>query len=162
MIEALPKEEYGNRIDYINDRIFKSKQIADKVTDVEEVSIKTITELMDEIDNESKSADKTENSQEELSPDIKQFICAPFEKISDDVFKDGTKNFSYSYKLNVFKQFCQEYTDNGGVFELDKLEISSFEDSKIRLKYKSLWNDFVSIRINLFETKLRDLFEKRL
>ena len=41
------------------------------------------------------------------------------------------------------------------------MKIEEFSQKHIREKYASLWNDFVSIRINLFNGKLQQLFAKK-
>ena len=81
-----------------------------------------------------------------------------FEKNDNGIGKD------LDSKLDVFKQFCQEckFREGEVVWNCDKLEISSFNKKEMRDLYSSRWNDFVSIRIDLFDNKLRQLFEKKL
>ena len=164
---VLPKQEHGNKIDYINRCVFESKEVTGDEIDEEAVSLTTMTQLMNEIDNETKANtvnnndnnnnnNKVDQETQELSQNITQFICNPFSKMAD--FKEKE---NFDYKLNMFKQFCQE-NKTGGIFRCSKLELASFEDEEIRNKYELLWHDFVSIRINLFEIKLRNLFEKQL
>ena len=63
----------------------------------------------------------------------------------------------------MFKQFCQAFTLHyDHPFECDTLKTDKFPQTDIGGKYASLWNDFVSIRINLFNGKLRQLFENTL
>ena len=69
---------------------------------------------------------------------------------------------NFESQFDVFKQFCQGFSGSGGKFECDELKMEEFAQDDIAKKYESLWNDFVSIRINLLNGKLRQLFEKTL
>ena len=55
---------------------------------------------------------------------------------------------SFEYQLNAFEQFC-----------FKEAELSEFLKEDIRQKYKSLWNDFVSIKVKLIDGKLYNLFK---
>ena len=73
----------------------------------------------------------------------------------------GNFDFSFESQFDMFRQFCQR-NDKVKVYECDELKMEEFVQEDIRQKYVSLWNDFVSIRINLFNGKLKQLFEKKL
>ena len=64
----------------------------------------------------------------------------------------------------MFRQFCQKFIDEGilAVYKCDELKTEEFLQENIREKYALLWDDFVLIRIHLFNGKLRQLFEKKL
>ena len=66
----------------------------------------------------------------------------------------------------MFTQFCQGFTygkySKDGSYKCDELKIEEFLENDIREKYVSIWNDFVSIRINFLNVKLRRLFERKL
>ena len=107
---VLPKQEHGNKIDYINRCVFESKEVTGDEIDEEAVSLTTMTQLMNEIDNETKvntvnNNNKVDQEAPKLSQNVTQFICNPFSKMTD--FKEKE---NFEYKLDMFKQFCQENT----------------------------------------------------
>lgn len=59
----------------------------------------------------------------------------------------------------MFEQFCQEIKFCTKIYNDEKIQFEEFEKAEIREKHFSLWNDFVSIRVNLIDGKLRQLFE---
>ena len=52
----------------------------------------------------------------------------------------------FVFQLNIFKQFCNGWDIDDTIYEVEE----------IRNKYFHLWNDFVSIRINLIDGKLKE------
>ena len=73
-------------------------------------------------------------------------------------------NFTFESQFDIFRQFCQKFSDSCTyhVYHCSELKVEVFLQEDIRGKYASLWNDFVSIQINLLNGKLRQLFENRL
>ena len=67
---------------------------------------------------------------------------------------------TFESQFDIFRQFCQSI--RARVYKCDELKMELFLDKDIRVKYKSLWNDVVSIRMNLLNGKFRQLFENRL
>ena len=79
-------------------------------------------------------------------------------------FKNATR-----FQSAVFEQFCaanpgwQDRIFGKHHYYCKKLELSSFNSSdfkKDKIKYESIWKDFISIRTNLIETELDSLFIK--
>ena len=69
----------------------------------------------------------------------------------------------------MFKQFCQKMemsndivTNHGTEYECGELKIESFKSKDIQLQYSSLWNDFISLRVNLIDGKLKYFLQNRL
>ena len=67
----------------------------------------------------------------------------------------------------MFKQFCDKWDDKklspfSTIYRCKELKLESFIDTKMCNKYQTLWNDFVSIRINLINGKLRQFFANTL
>ena len=52
--------------------------------------------------------------------------------------------------FELLKQFCQpcEAKGDGETYQAKRLPLLSFNQGENRLKYASLWNDFVLFRIN--------------
>ena len=74
-----------------------------------------------------------------------------------------TKDFDY--QSDIFRQFCQGThfeMSLGNRYACDGILATSLIDNNIRSRYDLLWNDFVSIQVNLIDGKLRQLFEKTL
>ena len=64
---------------------------------------------------------------------------------------DPFKN-NIELQFGMYKQFCQSSV--GGYYKAKKFDLLFFNDFKKCERYSTLWNDFVSIRINLFEKEL--------
>ena len=77
-------------------------------------------------------------------------FCDKFDQLQqlNTQYDKNDDKYDFEYQLNVFKQFCDT-----------ELEISQFSKEYIRNKYKSFWNDFVTIRVNLINGKLFNLFK---
>lgn len=61
----------------------------------------------------------------------------------------------------MFKQFCQGHNRSGIhslAYRCNQLEVSHFCGINIQNEYASLWKDFVVIRIDLIDHKLKQLF----
>ena len=70
----------------------------------------------------------------------------------------------FSFQLNVFEQFCEMMSESiySTQYKCCGLSPTAFSKFGERDKYLSLWNDFVSIRMNLIYGKLYRLFESTL
>ena len=72
-------------------------------------------------------------------------------------------DFTFESQFDIFRQFCQKFGEDWyDAYHCDELEMDLFSKEDIRAKHSPLWNDFVSIRINLLSGKLRQLFENTL
>ena len=75
----------------------------------------------------------------------------------DNEFKN---NIEFQYEL--LKQFCQSCNGSYTSYKAEKIPLLSLNDEKCCVKYSSLWHDFVSIRVNLFEIDLKSLLLNQL
>ena len=71
-------------------------------------------------------------------------------------------DLTFESQFDVFEQFCQAFRNRSHVYRCDELKMDLFLQQDIRAKYAPLWNDFVSIRTNLLNGILRQLFENKL
>ena len=154
---------YEKLFKFLHESIFSNNQLNSEnndggvyeITTINVPSIDTMTTIMDQIENDNKLNDNNndtfDNKNNNLSTNQKLFIEKPFKK-----FKLFENDLSYQIKL--FKQFCQknEGVEFGNHYECNELDFSLFNNIEECNKYELLWNDFVSLRLNLFESKSTD------
>ena len=87
---------------------------------------------------------------------VVDFIFIQFNK-----FKrvNTSQDYNFDIQLAIFEQFCCKMIFEIDLYQCEELKMEQFKDENTREKYSSLWNDFVSIKVNLFDGKLKHLFK---
>ena len=68
----------------------------------------------------------------------------------------------FESQFDIFREFCQRFGNDYNIYQCSEKKMEEFLKEDTRKTYASLWNDVVSIQMNLLNGKLRQLFENTL